>query len=189
MAEKEAYCKLDENIGKCSLSELHTHLMGMGSADFWVSRIIETYIPRSISRTGNSRNAHDVFYPLKVLIEASDITIMGCGEGDEKALDWSWCMKKTAFEARMFDGLNSTMKECFEFSKKSKDDGDVYYGIYNSKLMELLHQDDGHHHGKGPLRAMIRNWFEFLDGSGSSPCHTDVIDSCKYYLEQLYIID
>ncbi|KAI8915836.1 hypothetical protein EDD86DRAFT_215964 [Gorgonomyces haynaldii] len=38
--------KLDECIKKKELVELHTHLLGMGSADFWVNNIMKTYLPR-----------------------------------------------------------------------------------------------------------------------------------------------
>ena len=37
---------LDEAIHGGELTELHAHLMGMGSADFWVARIMQTYLPR-----------------------------------------------------------------------------------------------------------------------------------------------
>jgi hypothetical protein len=37
---------LDEHVSRRSLVELHSHLLGMGSADFWVSRIMATYLPR-----------------------------------------------------------------------------------------------------------------------------------------------
>jgi len=38
--------RLDEAISGRALVELHSHLLGMGSADFWVSRIMTTYLPR-----------------------------------------------------------------------------------------------------------------------------------------------
>ena len=37
---------LDEAIQGGELAELHSHLMGMGSADFWVARVMQTYLPR-----------------------------------------------------------------------------------------------------------------------------------------------
>ena len=39
--------KLDIHIARRSFVELHTHLLGMGSADFWVKKIMETYILRA----------------------------------------------------------------------------------------------------------------------------------------------
>ncbi|KAJ3182306.1 hypothetical protein HDU87_008468 [Geranomyces variabilis] len=38
--------KLDEAITGKQLVDLHTHLLGMGSADFWLYRIMGTYLPR-----------------------------------------------------------------------------------------------------------------------------------------------
>jgi len=38
--------RLDEAISGRALVELHSHLLGMGSADFWVRRIMMTYLPR-----------------------------------------------------------------------------------------------------------------------------------------------
>jgi hypothetical protein len=44
--KEEAWEYLDKLIRTKQLVELHTHLLGMGSSDFWVSRIIRTYLPR-----------------------------------------------------------------------------------------------------------------------------------------------
>lgn len=165
MSEREtAFQRLDDGIRDFGLTELHTHLMGMGSADFWVSRIMEVYIPR----TGD-----DVFYPLDEIIKASDLNIFGCNSDD-----WSQSLKKSALEARLFDGLRCSMgdlvKSRDEFHQSSNE------GIWNSELVYLLKDDDRLHNGAGPLRAMIRNWFEFLDSSGQSPSHIDIIDLCKF---------
>ena len=42
-----AWRQLDAFVRSKHLVELHTHLMGMGSADFWLHRIMETYLPRA----------------------------------------------------------------------------------------------------------------------------------------------
>jgi hypothetical protein len=44
--QADAWKELDKSIEGKILVELHTHLLGMGSADFWVSRIMVTYLPR-----------------------------------------------------------------------------------------------------------------------------------------------
>ncbi|KAJ3184005.1 hypothetical protein HDU85_001856 [Gaertneriomyces sp. JEL0708] len=42
----ELYHLLDRAASANWFTDLHTHLLGMGSADFWVSRIMVTYLPR-----------------------------------------------------------------------------------------------------------------------------------------------
>ncbi|KAI9095801.1 hypothetical protein DFS34DRAFT_651043 [Phlyctochytrium arcticum] len=42
----ELFKRLDELITGKQLVDLHTHLLGMGSADFWLYRIMVTYLPR-----------------------------------------------------------------------------------------------------------------------------------------------
>ena len=50
--QSETWIALDRAIENKELVELHTHLLGMGSANFWVHRIMLTYLPR-ISRPLN----------------------------------------------------------------------------------------------------------------------------------------
>ena len=50
--QSETWIALDRAIKNKELVELHTHLLGMGSANFWVHRIMITYLPR-ISRPLN----------------------------------------------------------------------------------------------------------------------------------------
>jgi len=45
-------------IEQRKLTELHTHLMGMGSADFWVTRIMQTYIPTKLKLGKRSCEPH-----------------------------------------------------------------------------------------------------------------------------------
>ncbi|KAG5460186.1 MAG: hypothetical protein BJ554DRAFT_7798, partial [Olpidium bornovanus] len=44
--QNQIEAELDRHVRSKRLVELHTHLLGMGSADFWVNRIMETYLPR-----------------------------------------------------------------------------------------------------------------------------------------------
>ena len=43
---------LDNFAAVGGLTELHSHIMGMGSADFWVPRVMTVYLPRVASFTG-----------------------------------------------------------------------------------------------------------------------------------------
>jgi len=40
--------ELDRQVGRLGLADLHTHLLGMGSADFWVDQIMRTYLVRVV---------------------------------------------------------------------------------------------------------------------------------------------
>lgn len=225
--KRDANNYLNAQIKQGGLVELHTHLMGMGNADFWVSKIMEDFLP--------SRNK-DVFYPMKSLLLASGIAFSSSDENS-----YSFSIAKAKLEARMFDGLGSARfekdRDCVEkadleiflnenkgstlisesaksdiqrmldenddnhvFSLKSVQDKfaqskkekvkdllnlspgvDSKLGIWNSTLVNLLEVEDSiskvH---PGPLRALVRNWFQFLDTSGRKPNQADVLETCKF---------
>ena len=48
MEKEKCWKSLDYLIRSKAFVELHTHLLGMGSADFWVNRIMWTYLPRVV---------------------------------------------------------------------------------------------------------------------------------------------
>jgi hypothetical protein len=50
LPREELVARLDEYLSRGALVELHSHLLGMGSADFWVSRIMMTYLPRVLAK-------------------------------------------------------------------------------------------------------------------------------------------
>ena len=158
---------LNKRISRKSLTDLHTHLMGMGSADFWVSTIMVDYL---------SAIDKPVYYPLEHILTASGINF----KADD---NWSKEIAFSILEARMFDGQpsgslldNSELKKAEDLeSLKSIPEGEVRC-ISNSKLVSMLKQDSG------PLRALIRNWFEFLDSSGIAPGHTDILDTCRFHV-------
>lgn len=52
----ELFHALDFAATRNALVELHTHLLGMGSADFWVHQIMLTYLPRSFKADGSDTN-------------------------------------------------------------------------------------------------------------------------------------
>mmetsp|Transcript_16969 Transcript_16969/g.22224 ORF Transcript_16969/g.22224 Transcript_16969/m.22224 type:complete len:120 (-) Transcript_16969:2056-2415(-) len=50
---------LDEKVVSHELVDLHTHLLGMGSADWWVTRIMKVYLPRVFEKTKKNRKFKD----------------------------------------------------------------------------------------------------------------------------------
>jgi hypothetical protein len=136
--------------------------MGMGNADFWVSKIIEDLIPMKVSKGGP-----DVFYPLDSLLSATGLTYSN-GNEYEKSIAIA------GLETRMFDSLDVDF--CKRFDKNEKEE----VGMYNGTLVSFLEREDySTKEHPGPLRALVRNWFEFLDSSGTAPGHTDILETCK----------
>jgi len=159
---------LNDCVRNQELVELHTHLMGMGNANFWVLKIMEYYIPWKFSE-----GFPDVFYPLESLLKAS-------GFSYDKSCDFSYSEGCAKLEARMFDGLNVPATKRFITFKGTEGKYVGQKGIYNAALVECLIQEDANSNASpGPLRALVRNWFEFLDSSGQTPSRTDIIDICK----------
>lgn len=156
----ELFQILDDNILKKGLTELHTHLMGMGSADFWVSKIMESYLHRIEDDKPSERK---VEYSLADVMTAS-----GFPHSDSESCDIS------LFEALFFDGfLNRNLKSVVTDSK-----------ISNATIVSMLHEEDERTGRDGPFRALVRNWFQFLGSNGQSAIHTDVLRICKLYCDK-----
>ena len=196
---------------KSQLVELHTHLVGMGNADFWVSKIMEGYIP-SIGG--------DVFYPIEDLLVASGFDGLSVPAADRFQQLEEDFLSSADFEQLVRESTK-VIAEQLEIVRSLKDDdeqkGDFYliekalkafktkaeqnivkekinqkslsvrrkgfkkkWGILNSKLVEHLALEDSVSKAHpGPLRALVRNWFQFLDTSGSKPNQADVLETCK----------
>lgn len=153
----ELFQILDDYILKKGLTELHTHLMGMGSADFWVSKIMESYLHR-IENCNKKTSERKVEFSLADVMTAS-----GFPHSDSESCDIS------LFEALFFDGfLNRNLKSVVTDSK-----------ISNANIVSMLHEEDERTGRGGPFRALVRNWFQFLGSNGQSAMHTDVLRICK----------
>ena len=63
------YKVLDTRIRNKELIDLHTHLLGMGSADFWVHRIIMTYLIRIAKNGGPFGTQKELLKHLKTLLK------------------------------------------------------------------------------------------------------------------------
>lgn len=152
--------KLDDLILGDSLVDLHTHLMGMGNADFWVTKIIEGYLPRAKS---------NVVYKFCKICEASNLTLGSL----EKSLDW----QRALVESRLFDGSAHTL---LDIPGLNADDP----SLPNEFLATMLQEEDSRYPNRdGPLRSLVRNWFEFLDSNGSYPDQNAILDTCKLALK------
>ena len=171
---EELFDLLDTWMFCKGITELHTHLMGMGSADFWVSRIMECYLPR-VAKEANNK---DVLYPLKKILAASGYKF---GDRFDDAMDLS------IFEAIFFD---SSEKCNFEACLVENSSGEPC--ISNTTVVELLREEEEKMKAKGvplrsgPLRALVRNWFEFLGSDGETAHHSEILQTCKYHTNEMY---
>lgn len=233
---------LNRAIDGARLVELHAHLMGMGSSDFWVSRIIGSYLPSATSDDGGDAVARisgaaseaeaegaimarlepllrhlglprrpvaerlaafrpaagvprlhalraftlDVVYSEERLMTACGIVTVSAAGPDAA---WSACWWRSRLEARLFDGGGSAA-ECIRprlIYNAKKGRFDFVVGLSNSTLARLLSDEassnrdtagGGAFMASGPLRGVVRNWFEFLDPSGTSPSLPDIMDTC-----------
>ena len=163
--KEDLHKELDKFIYDESLTDLHTHLMGMGSADFWVTKIMETYLPR---RYGTDK---EIYYPLSTLMEASGF------KATEDSVDIS------LFEARFFEGFADQAYNLHEvLVPESFDVSPILRRISNTAIVEMLkleYENGKHGQKSGPFRALVRNWFQFLSPSGNATEHADVLQTCK----------
>lgn len=159
---------LDVSIQNRGLTELHTHLMGMGSADFWVSTIIEKYLPRiekyADSLPNGAVSKAKVTYSLEKLLKAS-------GYFDGEADEFSSQLNRSLFEARFFEGFETRNFKSEHVAEQGC--------ISNATIVTMLEEDDVRFGRLGPFRALVRNWFEFLGSDGLPAPHTEVLRTCK----------
>lgn len=170
VTKQDLFDELDAWIFNKGLTELHTHLMGMGSADFWVSRIIESYLPRVAKKKKT-----DVFYPLEKILQSSGFKT---GDSFDAEMDLS------LFEAIFFDNIVTNDLETYNLQRCVEYHNDIPC-MSNKQLVELLRIEDeslrksGAQTGHGPLRAVVRNWFEFLSPGGEVAHHSEILNTCK----------
>jgi hypothetical protein len=168
----ELYRALDDHINRKDLTELHTHLMGMGSADFWVSKIMETFLPRKESMPKSKK----VVYPLEKILEASGFS---CSKG------FNGEIQESLAESIFFDSFPSyTLNDVVDEASNT---------ISNEKIVNMLQYEDGQTNRSGPFRALVRNWFEFAGSDGQGAAHTEVLHQCTFacnrWARALYVLD
>jgi hypothetical protein len=183
------YRLLDDHINRKGLTELHTHLMGMGSADFWVSKVMETYLPRV--EIGIKTKERKVWYPWEDVLKASGFEPMGGFMG---------ALSESLAESVIFDGFPSfTLKDPLEnvfkapLAKPVKDQSrapnrERINCISNDTIVKLLQYEDSQTNRSGPFRALVRNWFEFLSSAGESVLHTEVLHQCKMNIQLTWFV-
>lgn len=165
-AESSIFFDLELEIKKKSLTELHSHLMGLGNADFWVNQIMKNYlVQRRKKNNGDDNLRMDVEYDIDDIFRATNFPQPNA----ECKNDISW--KLSIIQARLLSQFDFTLYEVVQKREKK-------HFITNSKLVELM-QLEKIHGSSGPIESMVRNWFEFLSIDGSSPTHFDILNTCK----------
>lgn len=160
--DETLYYHLETKINQEIFTDLHTHLMGLGDADWWVDNVIEGYIPRKESSVKGKQNAK-VFYAIEDLCRASGKVFNG---EDREYADQKG---RAVLEARIFDNYGFTWE-------KNKNN---IYGLSNENLAKRLQKEKLEVGLSGPLRGLVRNWFELLDPSGNRPDRAHITSMCK----------
>lgn len=75
----------------------------------------------------------------------------------------------------MFDGLSIPAEDRFQEGEVKN--GEKCWGLYNAQLIRYLRVDDAS--SGGSLRSVVRNWFQFLDPSGTEPMQVDILDTYR----------
>eukprot|EP01035_Chromulina_nebulosa_P034927 gene34927-46917_t len=110
MQQQSLYKRLDEYVREKRLTDLHTHLMGMGSANFWVKKIIEKYI--RLKEEGENDSKKVVKYSLLDLLLATGVLPAPNGSF-ERSIQYS------RLESRFFDSIdNQNFASLFNENKK-----------------------------------------------------------------------
>jgi hypothetical protein len=165
--EKELFERLDYYVLHKRLAELHTHIMGMGSANFWVNKVIQKYIPLKEKDSIKNGSNKAVIYPLVDLLKANGIILKGdLGDFYNK-------VEFSRLESRLFDSISGVNFQKIIDENREKFPGRADYEfISNSKLIELLGKD-ALSTNSGHLMSFIRNSFQFLSNSGADPTRFD----------------
>jgi hypothetical protein len=181
--KRSLWSRLDEQIYRNGLTDLHTHLMGMGSSEFWVSKIIKTYLSEK----------KGAFLSLKSVMIASGYPVpkgpISDDRGDVENFFSQYYSQISRFESRFFEGFEGV--EGFKFEtlfERTQDDSSAHDPLNTerrqmlvSKLFEMLEYENNGQRVKdgGPLLALVRNWFELLSTSGSAAVQTDILETCE----------
>jgi len=170
--KKDLFERLDYHVRFKRLAELHTHIMGMGSANFWVDKIIQKYIPLKEKDSIKDGSNKAVIYPLVDLLKANGVILKD---------DFYNKVQYSRLESRLFDSISGVNFQKIIDENREKFPGLADYEfISNSKLIELLGKD-ATSSNSGHLMSFIRNSFQFLSNSGADPTRFDN-HSCLFYL-------
>jgi hypothetical protein len=164
------HSEFDKLATRGELVELHTHLMGMGSADFWVNRIMKVFLPNRVAS-----GFDDVTYTVGNIWTASGLRFPHSVFGEDE----SW--QRAILESKMFDGLETKMSDVFE--KRKNNSGGWEWSITNTRLLQILQKSPNE-----VLLGMVRNWFEFLDVNGKNPSYADILQTCNTFSLYVFVL-
>ena len=148
--------KLNNFLNTKKTTELHTHLMGMGDADFWINDILIKHI---------FQKNENILFPIEIFIEA--VT----GKKIENEKKFTKDSLQHVFESLFFHNMPEnigSIEDAFVINKK---DGKSV--ISNNKLIEMMSHEIGLKNQ--PLRALLKNCFQFLNLNGDPANYDDVL--------------
>ena len=119
---------------------LDSHIFDLVSTDFWVERVMESYL-RLVGA--------DIFYPWKILIDASDLS---------EAVDYYSNESENENENENRTVLQAKLFNTSDWNPAT--DG----GLMNSELIKLLSQEDRQAiptSGTRPIRNLMQGWFGY----------------------------
>jgi hypothetical protein len=168
----ELWRKLDVAIYRNRLTDLHTHLMGLGSADFWVTKILRNFL---------LRKKPDATIPLQYVMICSGFPVPNYTDDAH-----GYYSQVSKFESRFFDGFDGqptlSFSTVFVHNYRFNETVDPL-GIKNRSIsvvvLNNMLDDEARRGPDGPLLGLVRNWFDFLNTTGSAAFQTDVLQICK----------
>jgi hypothetical protein len=183
--KEKLWAELEKRIRKDSLTDLHTHLCGLGDANFWVTKIICTLLPRL---------APEARFSLEAVMICTGFRFAELDEDDK----FTYYSELSKFESRFFDGFEGTninFMGCFTVDGSATlTTSDPLQlrrrSIEVTQLVKMLRLErarcgkDG-----GPLHALVSNWFEFLNFAGSAAAQADILQACKYIANRIIFSD
>eukprot|EP01038_Epipyxis_sp_PR26KG_P017182 gene17182-23674_t len=139
---------LQNNIRNQSLTELHTHIYGMGSAEFWVKTIIENFLIRIKINTDR-----EVLYTIKDLLKADGHIFEEPKEETPNIIPHRTQLKISRLESRLFGTLKhrSNNSHFDEFNAQNI----LERYLSNTRLVDFLSTP-------GEFTSIVSNWFQFL---------------------------
>ena len=147
----ELFRELEIKLLEKKFVDLNCQLLEMGSADFWVEKIMENYLDCDFD------DSSDVVYPLNDLTRATGSMEQATNERGRLYLQ--------ANLLRRIYGSSSTVR---------RDNSNSSESVTNKDLVSLLREEDQRLSASGdtsrsrPLRELIRGWFEPLGHKSGS---------------------
>jgi hypothetical protein len=166
MDKAQIYSYLNKN----KITELHTHLMGMGDANFWINDILIGFLCSE-----NNIENDDVFYPIETFIEAvTGKKMVDYNENSNSSNEYL----KHSFETLFYNSMPENIGSIEDTFFIKKEDGKVV--ISNKKLIEIMSHEVGLKNQ--PFHSLIKNCFQFLNLNGEIANQNEVLKTCFSFL-------